>query len=100
MDHQPANIPWDQRVQLNDKDRGRLLDLSLAQAVDEAATFDPARLAIAEIRCDPPISIADGPRSALNADSIALLIQQRRKQADSSRRGSEANVALSGRGST
>lgn len=70
-------IPWKQLVQLNDKDRGRLLDLPLDEAVDEAATFEPARLALAEIHCDPAIETRSGPRNVLNADNIAQLIQQR-----------------------
>ena len=70
------DIPWEQSVQLNDKDRGRLLDLSLADAVAEASTFDPARLALAEIHCDPPIAVNGPARGVLNADRIALLIQQ------------------------
>jgi hypothetical protein len=70
-------IPWKQLVQLSDVDRGRLLELSLDEALDEAATFDPARLALAEIRCDPPIEMKDGSRNVLNADMIAILIQHR-----------------------
>lgn len=71
-------IPWKQPVQLNDKDRCRLLDLPLDEAVDEVASFDPARLALAEIHCDPPIDMGSGSRNVLNADTIAQLIQERK----------------------
>jgi hypothetical protein len=70
-------LPWKQLVQLRDVDRGRLLELSLDEALDEAATFDPARLALAEICCDPPIETKAGSRNVLNADMIATLIQHR-----------------------
>ena len=69
-------IAWEQPVQLNDVDRGETLDLSLKEAVTTAATYEPARLALAQILCEPPIDTTDGPRNVLNADQIALLIQQ------------------------
>ena len=70
-------IPWKQPVQLNDVDRGGILNLSLEEAIATAATYEPARLALAQILCEPAIDTKDGPRNVLNADQIALLIQQR-----------------------
>ena len=71
-------IDWNVAVQLNDLDEQRLLDLTLDAAIDEASTFHPARLALAQIWLDDPIDVGHGLEPMLNADRIAELIARRK----------------------